>query len=115
MKLTPRSIARLSAAMESASDCAPHWPPSAQAPKPISEQEIPVLPKERYFMGELVREMLLDLRLEKPHRLAQVVHAVHAVLDRDPGIEPDRIQDGEDPVVVVHPAADDPVRESVRF
>src|SRR4051812_24274132 len=54
MKLHPRSSARLSAASESASDCVPHEPPMAQAPKPISEQLNPCLPKGRYCIGILV-------------------------------------------------------------
>ena len=41
-----------SAASESVSACAPHEPPMAQAPKPISEQLKPCLPKERNFMGK---------------------------------------------------------------
>src|SRR5437868_4661969 len=52
MRLTPRSTARRSARRESSSRGPPHIPPPmAQAPKPISEKDIPVLPSGRYRMG----------------------------------------------------------------
>lgn len=48
-KLHPSSIARWSAAIESASDCGPQDPPMAHPPNPISEQSNPCRPNRRYF------------------------------------------------------------------
>src|SRR5918997_804090 len=49
MKLRPRSIARLSAWIDSSSSAPPHCaPPMPQAPYPISDTSMPVLPSGRY-------------------------------------------------------------------
>src|SRR5438876_10599805 len=54
MKFTPSSIARRSAATDAASSVGPYefpcaFPPSAHAPKPISDTVRPVRPRTRVF------------------------------------------------------------------
>src|ERR1051326_5163167 len=88
MKLQPRSSARCSAASESESDCAPHEPPIAHAPKPISEQLNPDLPNERYFIAQRVHDdRPEENQLFSGCRLQLVTHGLRVGFARIGGAE----------------------------
>src|SRR5216683_59714 len=96
MKLTPRSMAWLSAAREVLSSVDPQsFPPIPHAPKPIADIFQPVRPKARYSMFSILSAKIVSLpvvysngmafckkRGRRPHPIP-----LHAV-EREPRVRP---------------------------